>query len=258
MTRQDSVRLVPDPRRVVAKLFLPRDDAYTDGSSRLEVMLERIMALTDIEVADSLATARKLFADRHRDFDAVLDRHHEVVATRFPTLFTSPMTIERRRLIGAYFTHEYSIDAAALGNPSIVAAPDQSGVATGAVRVIMGVRAIGEGHIPSIEFRTGVIDAGGTVELDQVSSYAETGVRVPHAYDKEFFSTKLDDLAMLNEVEELVLERLSARFTMADRESRYGRRPLRPLRRRRWRGHVVRDAHRVRRSPDPAAADRNR
>jgi len=219
MTRQDSVRLVPDPRRVITKLFLPRDDAYTDGSSRLEVMLKRIMALTDVEVADSLATARKLFADRHRDFDAVLDRHHAVVATRFAALFTSAITIERRRLIGAYFTHEYSIDAAALGNPSIVAAPDQSGVTAGAVRFIMSVRAIGEGHISSIEFRTGVIDARGTVELDQVSSYAETGVRVPHAYDKEFFSTKLDDLAMLNEVEERVLERLSERFTMAELEA---------------------------------------
>jgi len=85
MTRQDSVRLVPDPRRVVTKLFLPRDDAYT-------------------------------------------------------------------RLIGAYFTHEYSIDAAALGNPSIVAVPDQSGVAASAVRFIMSVRAIGEGHISSIAF----------------------------------------------------------------------------------------------------------
>jgi len=77
--------------------------ASTDGSSRLEVMLERTTALTDIEVADSLATARKLFADRHRDFDAVLDRHHDVVATRFATLSTSPITIERRRLEGARF-----------------------------------------------------------------------------------------------------------------------------------------------------------
>jgi predicted GH43/DUF377 family glycosyl hydrolase len=129
------------------------------------------------------------------------------------------MTIERRRLIGAYFTHEYSIEAAAVGNPSIVVGPDQSGVVAGAVRFVMSLRAIGEGHVSSIEFRTGVVDADGTVELDPVSSYAETGVRSPHAYDKGFFSTKLDDLAMLNEVEERVLARLSERFTMAELES---------------------------------------
>jgi len=219
MTRQNSVRLVPDPRRVITKLFLPRDDTHPNGSSRLEVILKRIMAMTDIEVADSLTAACHLFADRHRDFDAVLDRHHEVVAARFPALFAPPITTERRRLIGAYFTHEYSIEAAALGNPSIVAAPDQSGVADDAVRFVMSVRAIGEGHISSIEFRTGIIDAEGTVELDPVSSYAETGVRMPHAYDKQFFSTKLIDLAMLNEVEERVLARLSEQFTMAELES---------------------------------------
>ena len=221
ITRDDSVRLVPDPRRVITKLFIPGDEIARDGSSRLEVVLRRIMALTEDEVTDTLADVRELFADRHRDFDAVLDRHHEVVAARLAdrSLFTSPTSDERRRLIGAYFTHEYSIEAAALGNPSVVVAPDQSGVVAGAVRFVMSLRAIGEGHVSSIEFRTGVVDAEGTVELDPVSSYAETGVRSPHAYDKGFFSTKLDDLAMLNEVEERVLARLPERFTMAELES---------------------------------------
>jgi len=224
MTRQDSVRLVPEPSRVITKLFLPGEETSPDGSSRLEVVLERIMAMSDVEAADTLADARDLFAGRHRNLDAVLDRHHEIMATRFAALapLTRGCTADRRRLIGAYFTHEYSIEAAALGNPSIVAAPDQSGVAADAVRFVMSVRAIGEGHISSIEFRTGVVDAGGMVELDPVSSYAETGVRAPHAYDKEFFTTKLDDLALLNEVEERVLARLSERFTMAELESAIG------------------------------------
>jgi predicted GH43/DUF377 family glycosyl hydrolase len=220
INRQQSVRFVPDPRRVITKLFMPGDEIYRDGSSRLEAVLERIMSLTEDEVAETLGGACALFSDRHRGFDAVLDRHHDVVAARFSgSLLAVPMTIERRRLIGAYFTHEYSIEAAALGNPSIVVAPDQSGVAAGAVRFVMSLRAIGEGHVSSIEFRTGVVDADGTVKLDPVSPYAETGVRSPHAYDKGFFSTKLDDLAMLNEVEERVLARLSERFTMSELES---------------------------------------
>ena len=220
INREQSVRFVPDPRRVITKFFMPGDEVFRDGSSRLEAILERIMELTEDEVADTLAAACALFSGRHRDFDAVLDRHHDVVATRFSgSLLAVPMTIERRRLIGAYFTHEYSIEAAALGNPSIVVAPDQSGVDEGAVRFVMSLRAIGEGHVSSIEFRTGVVDADGTVELDPVSPYAETGVRFPHAYDKGFFSTKLADLAMLNDVEEQVLARLSERFTMTELES---------------------------------------
>ena len=99
------------------------------------------------------------FAGRHRDLDAVLDRNHQIVAERLDhlELFATPLSIDRRRLIGAYFTHEYSIEAAALGNPSLVAAPDQSGLETGEVRFVMSLRAIGEGHISSIEFRSGII-----------------------------------------------------------------------------------------------------
>lgn len=220
MTRQLSVHLAPDARRVITKLFLPSDEVRADGSSRLSVVLERIIEMSDADVADTLADVCELFADRHRDFESVLDRHHDVVAARIAELAsTRPLSLDRRRLIGAYFTHEYSIEAAALGNPSIVAAPDQSGVAAGALRFVMSVRAIGEGHISSIAFRTGVVDADGAVELDPVSGFAETGVRVPHAYDKGFFSKKLDHVAMLNEFAERVLASLPERFTMADLES---------------------------------------
>ena len=221
MTRCDPVHLVPDPRRVITKLFLPGDEAARGGSSRLAAVRGRIVALTDDEVTDTLAATKALFAGRNRDFEAVLDRHHDNIAARFAdrSLLDPPISQERQRLIGAYFTHEYSIEAAALGNPSIVRAPDQSGVAPGAARFVMSLRAIGEGHVSSIEFRTGIVGADGTVELDPVSAFAETGVRSPHAFDKGFFSTKLDDLAMLNEIEERVLARLSERFTMSELES---------------------------------------
>ena len=131
----------------------------------------------------------------------------------------APLSLDRLHLIGAYFTHEYSIEAAALGNPSIVPAPDQSGLEPGAVRFVMSLRAIGEGHRSSIEFRTGVIRADASVELDPASEYAVTGERMPHSYDKRFFATKLADMAMLNEVEERVLIRLEDEFTMAELEA---------------------------------------
>jgi predicted GH43/DUF377 family glycosyl hydrolase len=221
MTRCDSVHLVPDPRRVITKPFLPGEQIYPDGSSRLQVVIERVMAMSEHEVADTLAHAHRSFAGRHRDLDAVLDRNHAIVAARLDHLepAAAPFSLDRRRLIGAYFTHEYSIEAAALGNPSIVAAPDQSGLDAGEVRFVMSLRAIGEGHISSIEFRSGVIGADASVELDPASRYAVTGERTPHAYDKGFFTTKLDDLAMLHDVEERVLARLEDPFTMAELEA---------------------------------------
>ena len=177
MRRSDSVRLAPDARRVITKPFLPREEIYPDGSSRMQLVLERIMAMSDHDVVDGLAAARDGFEHRHRDLESVLERNFAGVAGRLGhlELLLEPLTAERRLLIGAYFTHEYSIEAAALGNPSIVAAPDQSGVGEGEVRFVMSLRAIGEGHLSSIEFRSGVVDADAAVRLDPASGYASTG-----------------------------------------------------------------------------------
>jgi predicted GH43/DUF377 family glycosyl hydrolase len=221
MTRSDSVHLVPDAGRVITKPFLPREEIYPDGSSRMQVVLQRILAMSEDDVAETLTTARARFDHRHRDLGAVLERNFALVAARLGhlALLDAPLSSDRRWLIGAYFTHEYSIEAAAIGNPSIVVAPDQSGVGIGEVRFVMSLRAIGEGHISSIEFRSGVVAADATVRLDTTSNFARTGNRTAHAYDKSFFETKLHDLGMLNDVEERILARLEDRFTMAELET---------------------------------------
>ena len=227
MTRCESVRLVPDPRRVITKPFLPREEINADGSTRMQVMLQRIMDMSAEDVDETLDDARTLFADRHRDLDAVFDRSFGVVAQHLDTLDRPgprppALTEARRHLIGAYFTHEYSIEAAAVGNPSIVAAPDQSGVRTGDVRFVMSLRSIGEGHLSSIQFRSGVVSADASVRLDAPSEFAVTGERRPHALDKAQFTAKLGDLGMINDVEALVLSRLEDRFTIAHLETAIG------------------------------------
>jgi predicted GH43/DUF377 family glycosyl hydrolase len=124
----------------------------------------------------------------------------------------------RRQLIGAYFTHEYSIEAAALGNPSMVAAPDQSGLGRGETRFILSLRAVGEGHISSIEFRSGVVGADMTISIDEPSRYVVTGDRTAATYDKGFFTKKLGDLDALNDIASRVVDALDARFTIGDLE----------------------------------------
>jgi predicted GH43/DUF377 family glycosyl hydrolase len=215
---------VPDPRRVITKPFLPREETYADGSTRLEAVLRRIMAMSDEDVDDTLEGARRLFLGRHRDLDAVFARGFGAVESCIGPVgaFNSDsgaLSDGRRQLIGAYFTREYSIEAAALGNPSIVASPDQSGLADGDVRFVMSLRSIGEGHISSIEFRSGVVGADAAVSLDPPSRFASTGERRPHELDKSLFTAKLTDLGMVNEVEALVLSRLADRFTVADLEA---------------------------------------
>jgi len=110
-----------------------------------------------------LALVNQDFADRHWQTRAVhLERYEQIKAQLG---LENRLRETRKALIGAYFCHEYSYAGAALTNPSIVPHPDQSGLHNGAVRVVMSMRAVGEGHISSVAFREGIVSADGEIQL---------------------------------------------------------------------------------------------
>jgi predicted GH43/DUF377 family glycosyl hydrolase len=207
-------RFVPDPHRVIPKPFLPGARIFPDGQSRAAIVLDRILAMSEMEVVSTLQATQDEFADRHIDLTGCFEDHFGIVAHHIDD--PDGISDERRLLIGAYFTHEYSIEAAALANPSIVPAPDQSGLAPGEQRFILSLRAIGEGHVSSIEFRSGVIDSQANIAVDEPSRYAATGNRRAPIYDNEVFSAKLAELGALNEIASLVLEPLAPQFTLEE------------------------------------------
>ncbi|MGH9009213.1 MAG: glycoside hydrolase family 130 protein [Acidimicrobiia bacterium] len=204
-------RLRPDSRRVVTRLFLPGQEMLVESESRAAGVVRRILALSDNEVACALDAVLTGFGSRHRRLRATLEEHFELVAHRVAA--GTPPTPERRLLMGAYFTNEYSIEAAALCNPSAVLHPDQNGTGPGEARFLMSVRAVGEGHISSIGFRTGVIDRGGEVHVDDPGPFLETGRRLPGLYEREVFRGKLAELGAQKESAEFVLDSLPAQFT---------------------------------------------
>ncbi len=204
--------LRPDTRRVILKPFVPGDSSPGSAEARIRRVVNGVMVMTDADVADLLGDVRKRFAHRHRDFEEALARNSASLMDR--GLIPANIDRQRRLLIGAYFSHEYAFEAAALTNPSIVSAPDQSGLAPGEQRFIASFRAIGEGHLSSIEFRTGVVDANARIRLEEPGLFASTGVRREHRYDHESFRAKLSDLGALNEVASLVLDPLDPEFTL--------------------------------------------
>lgn len=206
------LRLLPDPRRVITKPFLPGPDVSPDGRSRAERILCRILALEESEVVSAMAGVDEGFSSRHADFDSVLERSFSRVEHHIDR--PEDLSVERRRLVGAYFTHEYSIDAAALSNPSIVPAPDQAGVPPGSLRFVMSLRGIGEGHVSSIQFRSGTIDARGGIVVDQATPFATTAQRVAPVYDKVTFRAKLAEIHSFGESAARVLDALPDGFTM--------------------------------------------
>ncbi len=209
--------LVPNSRRVITKLFMPGEQIFPDGQSRVKVIVDRILAMSGDEMATTLAATHELFDERHKDLNRTLEANFEVVADKIDSL--DELSTKQRLLIGAYFTHEYSIEASALSNPSLVPAPDQSGLNTGEQRFVMSLRGIGEGHISSIEFRSGVIDANGKITMDQPSPYAITGRRHPPIYDKRVFTAKLAELGALDDITDLCLNPLPERFTFEQLEA---------------------------------------
>jgi predicted GH43/DUF377 family glycosyl hydrolase len=205
------LRLLPDARRVITKPFLPGGDPFPDGRNRIQRILGRISELSEAAVVLALEDTYARFADRHVDLIGVFERHFAAVARYIER--PAELSTERRRLIGAYFTHEYAIDAAALSNPSLVRAPQQDGVAPGSLRFIMSLRAIGEGHISSIQLRSGVIDDAGVIQLDATSRFARTAVHRPPTYEKDTFRAKLLELDSYTETARRVIEPLPERFS---------------------------------------------
>lgn len=161
--RRDSVVMFPKIERVILRFFIPND------KNHVATIINRALALSEEDVHLHLKDVRAEFDFRHFDLNALLMAHYERVYTHFSTAPTLSDT--RKLLIGALFSGEYALESAALFNPSIVPHPDQNGVPSGGVRFIMSLRATGEGHVSSIEFRSGVILADGTIAMDSASGF---------------------------------------------------------------------------------------
>jgi predicted GH43/DUF377 family glycosyl hydrolase len=164
-------RLHADPSRVVLRPFHLGWQARGAGGSRAEKLVADVCSLGPQEAAEEYARVRHDFAERHWQTEAMFRERFEEVADDLD-LDADRFEDTRKLLIGAYFCHEYTYAAAALMNPSIVPHPDQSGLHDGAVRFVMSLRAVGEGHISSIVFREGIAEADGGFHLWPQTAFA--------------------------------------------------------------------------------------
>lgn len=212
--------LRPDPRRVVARLFVPGHEQLLYGQSRVTPVLDRILAMPAAVAEATLASTLERYADRHADLPGLLNEHFTLVAHRVGAASDIPETA--RLLVGAYFTHEYSIEAAALFNPSIVLSPDQRGVLPGEARVVMSLRAVGEGHLSSIEFRGGIAGADGQIRIDDPAPHLIVGRQHEATFERSLFHSALDELRDDGEDAAFVLDSLPDPFTAGELELALG------------------------------------
>jgi predicted GH43/DUF377 family glycosyl hydrolase len=170
---RQSLRVRPDPARVVTRPFKPATeprDLNPADKTRANHIVDRVLALDPAAVTRELVDVLENFQGRHRNLLARFEARAQDMEDAFAPHAT--FTLEQRRLVGAYFLLEYSFEAAALFNPSIVAHPDQSGAPAGGRRFILSLRAVGEGHISSLTFRSGAVAADGNVSVDPTARLA--------------------------------------------------------------------------------------
>ncbi len=206
IVKRKAKKILGDSSRVITRLNLPED------RRRVTRIIQRVLDLPDETAETLLSQVMFDFSDRHKDISAVFERHLNKVSDYIPE--DTILTGAKRALIGAYFTMEYSIESAALFNPSIVPHPDQSHIPAGSLRFIMSLRATGEGHLSSIVFRSGVLDANNTVLLDPVSEYVVTpDVYLDPVYDLKLFRMKLQEMNADNDVMHHLLNQLPDTFS---------------------------------------------
>jgi beta-1,2-mannobiose phosphorylase / 1,2-beta-oligomannan phosphorylase len=200
----------PDASRVIARFLYTTDERST-------ALINRVLQLTEKQQAEILQQVLRDYSKRHRSISRIFEKHFN----RLGFLFTkmqidaSILSSTQKILIGAYFTMEYSIEAAAFFNPSMVEDPDQSELATGEKRIIISFRATGEGHVSSVVFRSGVIDTNNNISIMPPGKMLESPEQVKnHAYHKISFQQKLQEMQDCNCIAyPALMQKLTETFT---------------------------------------------
>ncbi len=201
--------LRPDPARVLVRPFNPTNE------KRARKICARVLALAENEVSALLEQVEAEFGERHRQTREFFQRRF-----KHAQQYLAPggkLSEKRQLLLGAHFTHEYSLEAAALFNPSIVPHPDQSDLPEGSLRFILSLRATGEGHISSITFRTGYLDREGQITVNTPTRHCHEPAQVPNpSYTKPLFKLKLQELGLTGDFSRRVLQDVKDSFTLGE------------------------------------------
>jgi predicted GH43/DUF377 family glycosyl hydrolase len=211
--RRTGTPLMPDRSRVLVRPF------KLTSEQRAINLCARVMGLSEPEVNALLQEVMAEFSERHQQIRDLLQSRYEQVKQYLLT--NQRISQERKLLLGAYFTHEYALEAAALFNPSVVPHPDQTNLPPGALRFIVSLRATGEGHISSITFRTGIVDADRNISINTPTRFLTEPKQVPSAsYEKALFERKLYELGLTGPFSRRVLDDLRAFFTFDELRKR--------------------------------------
>ncbi|MCF8299339.1 MAG: glycoside hydrolase family 130 protein, partial [Saprospiraceae bacterium] len=197
----------PDETRVITKIF---------GLEKVRIykIINRILDLSDKKIKQLLEQISENFSSRHIiDIKRIFKDNFDNINSQLDVTIYNDLPLEKKLLIGSYFTMEYSIESAALFNPSVIPHPNQGKLKEGELRVIISFRAVGEGHMSSVVFKEGIIESSGNMIVGKDSNLVEIAKDIYGAPNsKSDFILKLKDLNCLQYAEK-ILDELLDEFT---------------------------------------------
>ena len=200
-------RIYPDSKRVITRFF-------DHGEIKAKAIVKKIVNMNEEEADNSVNLILREFAKRHRNITQIfLTNYAKTFHHLSRVIGNQEISFTKKLLIGSYFTMEYSIESAALFNPSVVEHPDQSGLESGQKRIIVSFRATGESHISSIVFRSGIIDKDFNIMLDHPGNYvSEAEIIKGYEYNKSEFLAILREHGIFNDISTEILDTLGDTF----------------------------------------------
>ena len=207
------IRLNPDFKKVIPRFF-------NTGIERSEALIDKILHISDSEVNKLLGQVVNEFHNRYQDIQEIFEKHFALIKNLLPENGETVLSKEKQLLIGSYFTMEYSLEAAALFNPSIVEDPDQSGTKPGEKNVIISFRATGEGHISSLVFKRGKLDKNAKLNIEPSGKFMKEGLITQKRWNnKSTFEQLLWQIPLTDPIRENILSQLQDNFTYKEIES---------------------------------------
>ena len=207
--KRKPIRFTSDPKRVITRFFFPGPE------TRVQSIIHKVIDMPEQAAHLSLNQTLRDFSARHRNISKIYQKHFDRVCDIMKDKMEDLGALSefKKLLIGAYFTSEYSIESAAFFNPSMVEDPDQSGLEEGEKRIIISFRATGEGHISSIVFRGGILDANNNLTMKPQGKLVDEAEAICNfVYQKEAFCKKLSEMHIENDVVTKVMNRLRFEF----------------------------------------------
>lgn len=205
-----NIQIKANPKRVIIN-FLDLG-VNTNNITRANRLIDSILSIPEKELKTLYEDVTKNFEFRHRDFEHYIKLNFKKIQPEIPNNVV--ISEIRSLVIGAYFSKEYSIQSAALFNPSMIAHPDQSGLQKGEKRFIISLRSVGEGHISSIEFRSGIVDKDGKITLDEETRFSSCSDKdLSKIYSKKNI---LKNTAVLMDFDQSIMNAFEERFTYDD------------------------------------------